>query len=495
MMRAMYSAVAGLRTHLSKMDNVGNNLSNVNTPGFKKGQVTFKEIYYQTQRGASAATPGGIGGLNPQQIGLGVGTSSINVIHTRMGGTRTDSPTDVMVEGEGFFVVSPSETDAGEKFYTRAGNFALDNLGNLVTPEGYHVMGYRYDYNQVDPATGRKPKLDTSQKVGMRINQSETVEPTQTTGLELRGNLDSRYKQGEPYLTDTTIYDTLGNAYNVTLQFKRKADAANGNQVWEASIRRITDVASKQYDEEAPTGTPPTVPNLAANKVSFTGGAQTLDMEFDKNGQLVSIGGNPANTKPSVGLTFNTNNITFNKTGEGAPVPAGTERKINGNIGTPTANPGEGVISVFDPKSNTNYKSITQYANDITMKPYRQEGATSGSLTGFSIGSDGVITGTFSNGATKLLGRLILGKFDNPMGLEKVANNLFRESRNSGEVQYGMGNSAGYGAIASGTLEMSNVDMAQEFTDIITTQRGFQANSRVITTSDEMLQELVSIKR
>lgn len=477
MMRAMYSAVAGLRTHLSKMDNVGNNLSNVNTPGFKKGQVTFKEIYYQTQRGASAATPGGIGGLNPQQIGLGVGTSSINVIHTRMGGTRTDSPTDVMVEGEGFFVVSPSETDAGEKFYTRAGNFALDNLGNLVTPEGYHVMGYRYDYNQVDPVTGRKPKLDTSQKVGMRINQSETVEPTQTTGLELRGNLDSRYAVGQSYLTDTTIYDTLGNAYNVTLEFKRKADAASGNQVWEASVKRITDVASKQYDDNA------------ANMPTFNGGAQTLDLEFDKNGQLVNIGGVAANTKPPMSLTFNAGSINFNKTGEGATVPAGTEKKINGNIGN------AGVISVFDPKSNTNYKSITQYANDITMKPYRQEGAASGSLTGFSIGSDGVITGTFSNGATKLLGRLILGKFDNPMGLEKAANNLFRESRNSGEVQYGMGNSAGYGAIASGTLEMSNVDMAQEFTDIITTQRGFQANSRVITTSDEMLQELVSIKR
>ena len=181
----------------------------------------------------------------------------------------------------------------------------------------------------------------------------------------------------------------------------------------------------------------------------------SVTLEFDEAGKLLS-----------------TNNVTL-------------------NITKPGVNFGDGGnITIEFPAAN-----FTQYANEMDAKPYAMDGNSSGSLEGYTIDSKGVVYGVFSNGQSKALAQLVLAKFDNPMGLQKMGSNLFIDSRNSGEPQYGAADTGGFGSVLSGSLEMSNVDLAYEFTEMITTQRGFQANSRIITVSDEMLQELVNIKR
>ncbi len=215
MMRSMYSGVSGLRVHQSKMDVISNNIANVNTIGYKRSTMTFQEVFSQVIRGASAPQ-GGRGGTNPQQIGLGVNVGAINTIHTKGAALRTDNPEDLMIDGEGFFVVSDDE-NFENRFYTRAGNFTLDRDGNLVTADGYKVLGYIYEDGEPTTRVG-----------AIQINRSETVAATATTKIELRGNLDSRIPNASEdeekgvHITDTIIKDSLGNSYIVRFKFQNQ---------------------------------------------------------------------------------------------------------------------------------------------------------------------------------------------------------------------------------------------------------------------------------
>lgn len=451
-MRSMYSAVSGLRIHQSKMDTIGNNIANVNTVGFKKGQVTFQEVFSQVVRGASAPT-GGKGGTNPQQIGMGAAMGSINTIHTKGPGQRTDNPTDLMIDGEGFFVVS-DDSNFNNRYYTRAGNFSLDRDGNLVTADGFKVLGYSAD----------KDGNILSEVTNIKINMSETKSPTVTENITFRGNLDSRFEIGDSKKIDTVIYDSLGNSYTLTFNVEKTA-----NHTWNLSLSRITDRSSGNYTEVT-TGIVP---------------GDTLELRFNDNGKLIGIGTEDLDTTTGfkTQLTgLSAINFDKNKDGEDLTtptVPGGSFREI----------------TLFDSENEDTIKDVTQYANEMGIKPYGMDGNTSGTLEGFSIDATGTVVGVFTNGERKALGQIMLAKFDNPMGLQKLGNNFFVDTRNSGEPQYGGAGVSGFGAISPGNLEMSNVDISLEFTEMITTQRGFQANSRIITTSDEMLQELVNMKR
>lgn len=463
MMRSMYSAVSGLRIHQGKMDTIGNNIANVNTVGFKRGQVSFQEVFSQVVRGASGPQ-GGKGGTNPQQVGMGAAVGSINTIHTIGNGQRTDNPTDLMIGGEGFFVVS-DDTNLNNKFYTRAGNFTLDKEGNLVTADGFKVLGYGADSdgNILTDVTN------------IRINKSETKAPTATKEINFRGNLNSETeinndpnKSGE--LIDTIVTDSLGNSYKIAFEMKKTAvDASTDPKThkWNMSVKRVTDVASGNYKEFA-TGDD----IIPGNSLSLT---------FNNKGKLTTVGdvaGSIAEVK------LNLDEIKFDTDEEGNPLTDVTEPGGSFNE-----------IVIFDPNNEETYKSLTQYANETDIKPYKQDGNTSGTLEGFTIDPTGTVVGVFTNGEMKALGQIMLAKFDNAMGLQKMGGNFFIDTRNSGEPQFGKASTSGYGAIEGGTLEMSNVDISLEFTEMITTQRGFQANSRIITTSDEMLQELVNMKR
>lgn len=439
-MRSMYSGVSGLKVHQAKMDVIGNNIANVNTVGYKKGQVNFQEVFSQVIKGAGAPQDGK-GGTNPQQLGLGTKLGSINTIHTKGATQRTDNPTDLMIDGEGYFVVT-DDSNYENRYYTRAGNFALDKDGYLVTPDGMKVLGNKN--GNLEP---------------IKINKTETVAPKSSDKIDILGNLDSRLPVADTdgdgiidnedgvYYTDTTIKDSLGNSYTVNFSFQ-KTDSANNE--WEVSVDSIQSKDGSVDLLPSATATPQTV-------------------IFDSNGNI-----------DTSGAGVDSFDITF-------------------------TNPlGDSVFFGEDSTDNTisvDFSQITQYANENDAKGFDggksggEEGASSGSLNGFSIDASGVITGTFTNGMKKSLGQLTLAKFDNPVGLEKIGNNFFVDTPNSGEPQLGKPGSSGLGAINPGTLEMSNVDLSMEFTEMITTQRGFQANSRIITTADEMLQELTNLKR
>ncbi|WP_427338644.1 flagellar hook protein FlgE [Caloranaerobacter sp. DY30410] len=423
MMRSMYSGVSGLRVHQLKMDVIGNNIANVNTVGYKKGQVTFQEVFSQVVKGAGAPQ-NGRGGTNPQQIGLGLKLGSINTIFTKGPSQRTDNPTDLMIDGEGFFMVT-DDPKYENIYYTRAGNFVLDKEGYLVTPDGFKVLGIN----------------DKGEYAPIKINRSEIAPPSASTTIEFIGNLDSRFKEGEEFLTDTIVKDSLGNSYKVNFKFTK---TANANE-WNLDVVNVIDLATGNVIDPAPT-------------------SSTQTLTFDNGGFLTNA------TK-----IFE---ISFSK----------SDTYYFGSDSTTS-------------KLVVDFSKITQFANENDVKGFDvpdqngQSGKSAGFLTGFAVDASGVITGSFTNGEKKSLGQLVLAKFDNPMGLQKVGNNFFESTPNSGEPQIGKPSSSGFGSINPGVLEMSNVDLSMEFTEMITTQRGFQANSRVITTTDEMLQELVNMKR
>lgn len=431
MMRSMYSGVSGLRIHQTKMDVIGNNIANVNTVGFKSSRTTFNEVFSQTLRNASGPNAN-LGGRNPMQIGLGSSVSSVDVIMTPGAAQRTDNPLDLKIEGDGFFIVSDA---TGNKF-TRAGAFLVDKAGNLINTNGMNVMGWK-----VNQTTGEIEK-DKVSKLKILSPENLYSDPSATEKATLRGNVNINDSQlapaagGVPFTV--TIYDSLGYPYTAAFTVK---STANPNV----------------YDVE-----------LAANSIT------------DQKGNPI--------TNDAVNTT-----ITFDPATGKVDTTAGGSFDMT-NVQTP--------FSTFPAAINVDFSPITRVSGNTTLEALGGDkdglggGNKAGAISGFEIGGDGKILGRYTNGASKLLGQVVIATFDNPPGLKKVGSNLFVETNNSGHFD-GIGEditSTG-GVLNSGVLEMSNVDLSKEFTEMITTQRGFQANSRIITTSDEILQELVNLKR
>lgn len=451
MMRSMYSGVSGLRVHQTKMDVIGNNIANVNTTAFKGSSVNFSEVFSQTMKGATspAGYEGGLGGSNAQQVGLGVNISAVDINMTEGAAKRTDNSLDLKVEGDGFFVV---KDDAGTKF-TRAGAFRVDSGGNLVTSAGLKVCGW-----QVNESTKEIVKSPVKPLSILKPEYS-SVSPQTTTEIGFEGNWD--IQDGGEY--DATFddgsggipiiisfYDSLGNKFTgqLTTRFDKTDNTWKINQL--------------DY-----------LKNEKGNIVNDSAGNPVEDMavgpfniEFDVEGKIVS--GTEIQT-----LQFSSPTIPF----EG----------VNSTIGEQNAGNSEITLD---------FSNITQFKQKTSTNAVMKDGRESGSITGFSVGGDGKVTGRYSNGDVRLLGQIVLAKFRNPMGLKKMGNNLFIDTANSGSFNgVGIDPTSGGGAINSGVLEMSNVDLSKQFTEMITTQRGFQANSRIITSSDEILQELVNLKR
>ncbi len=453
MMRSMFSGVSGLKAHQAKMDVIGNNVANVNTLGFKAGRVTFQEIFNQTLRGAGAPDAATArGGTNPMQIGLGIAVGSIDNQMTGGSTQRTDNPTDLSIQGDGFFIVKGSTADTFK--FTRAGNFGLDKLGNLVSGDGMNVYGW----TKYEPQDDGSVKFDTEAAI-TPINlysdasngNKKIIAAKATDYAEFSGNLNSALPlladpdDADPQFTvPFTIYDSLGNAHELSVNFKK-----TGN---------LTNIPVKLPDgtdgTENGTEWTYTISDKAGNEISDEG-----NVKFNSKGKLV-LGDDDA---PEQAI------LEFN----------------------PGVNSGTNKINI-----TLDFKKLTQYAADSSVKPSNVNGYTTGNLVTFNVGSDGMLTGVYSNGQQQPLGLIALAGFDNPAGLQKVGGNLFIPTTNSGDFVKGVpAGSQGVGTLSPGTLEMSNVDLSREFTDMIVTQRGFQANSRIITTSDEMLQELVNLKR
>lgn len=434
MMRSMFAGVSGLRNHQTRMDVIGNNIANVNTVGYKRSKVLFQDMLSQNIRGASSPQ-GGRGGTNPQQVGLGVTVGSIDTIHTQGSSESTGKSTDMMVDGDGLFVVA----DGSNKFYTRAGNFDFDSAGNLINANGLKVQGWN-----ADPVTGA---IDTSTAVsGISITKGVAISQP-TSMVEFAGNLDANtptYAAGPPTVGEVTVsaevFDSLGNSHTVYVFLHKNA----GNS-W-------TPVAATVDPD-----------NNAVNP--GWGGTFALNIP----GDIVFNADGTINTDPGITIT-------------------GTPPNANEFSAPP-------VVAPDIPAIKLDFSKLTQLAGETNVQMTYQDGAAAGVLTGFAVDKSGVVTGQFSNGMSKQLAQVALANFSNPGGLSKVGGNVYSETNNSGAAQIGTAGTGGRGEITPGSLEMSNVDLSQEFTDMIITQRGFQANSRIITTSDEMLQELVNLKR
>jgi flagellar hook protein FlgE len=432
MMRSLFSGVSGLRNHQVRMDVIGNNVSNVNTVAFKAGRVTFKEGFAQLLQGASRP-PGDHGGINPIQIGLGMQIGSIDTLFSQGNMETTGLNTDLAIQGDSFFVVAKGS----EHFFTRSGNFQLDAGGSLVSPTNGFVVQGRMAVNGVFQ--------DGIQDIVLPFGQKTAAKPTDT--LKLGGNLDA----SAPVFTGT--FDATG-----------RADPANAKSWTETSIS-VFDSLGNQHDLKVHLW------KTAANEWSWQ-----LD------GTNLPAGFTPANSTTQT-LAFSTDG-TLDLTGS-----------------TPTTNPvidftpnGADPVSItMDLGSGVN--GITSYSGTSTAVMRDQDGYTAGTLVDFSIDRSGTISGAFSNGTNVVLAQIVLADFNNPSGLLRVGDNMYGVSGNSGGAVLGYSLEGSQSTMTSGALEMSNVDLAQEFTSMIVTQRGFQANSRVITNSDEMLQEVVNLKR
>ena len=549
MMRSMYSAVSGLKTHQTRMDVIGNNIANVNTVAFKSSSVTFSDILYQTTSNASGANATtGTGGVNAKQIGLGTTAAATKVSITSAGASETTgNPFDIRLTDKNstnFFIVN----NGSENVFTRSGSFYVDGSGNLcMSSTGYTVMGW-----QVDETTGEIRK-DTVSALRIMQEKNLTSAPEATTQATIAGVLDENdtdVKNDAGRVMNLNFYDNLG--YQYTAKFAIKSTGTDGKYTVELTsvldsnnqniIKNLTkqeisqifgdyqadatlgqyglakgctyDAATKQYEKDGKkyqkSATDPTVfeeVNNTANTVSiteiFSGITTTMandikdktsktNVEFDTATGHATVKGE----RTSYDLVFDTSTGKFASIGGDTP-----SKMLNMSVLS------SGLLN-----RNGNFQNITvdfsqclNYENGGKSTIGADAGATDGktgkgrklgAMTGIFIDTSGRIYGTYDNGNTELLGQIAVAQFSNASGLEKVGESCYRTTLNSGEFDgIGVEISADGSSMTTGELEMSNVDLSSEFTSMITTQRGFQANSRVITTSDTLLEELVNLKR
>lgn len=609
MMRSLFSGVAGLRTHQTKMDVIGNNIANVNTTGYKSQSVTFRDLMYQTTQSASGANAEtGLGGINAKQIGLGVTTGAINTAIAQQGSAQTtNNPFDIMISGDNFFVVS----NGSENLFTRDGSFYIDGAGNLaMTSTGYTVMGW-----PVDEETGA-PRPDTVTALQIMNDKVMTYDPEATSEARVTGIVDRNDKNVHSTggrMMNFEFYDNAGYLY--TAKFSVHATSSNGsyyiklNDIKDSTGASLPDdVLSKitfGTTMEVETSIPYTPKNGAATvhgSLAFAGAATgtvadiatsvtTIDaqlledvygidpavsatfteIKFDENGGVSILKSNPAakdtyySPKKGVTSTFTVTTVdvpneagTTTQVTPGAPVAVpGTapldaaglldlygldivaeqvkEIQVNAdgsititkknvdNAASLEFNPGtgkfvsiggngQGMITLglagadgerfkdinmdFSTCSNVNNNGSSTISSAKGTSGGLGAGRAEGEMISIAIDQSGVITAAYDNGMSRCLGQIATAAFANPSGLEKVGDNLYTATNNSGDFDgTGVDITAGGGKMQAGVLEMSNVDLSQEFTEMITTQRGFQANSRIITVSDTMLEELTNLKR
>lgn len=476
MMRSLYSGVSGLRVHQTKMDVIGNNIANVNTIGFKASKVNFSDIFYQTTQSATGPNgETGAAGQNAMQIGLGSTVASIKASITQHGGAqRTDDPYDIMISGDSFFVVN----SGGTNYFTKAGAFDIDGAGSLCTPSGAKVMGW-----QVDPKDEKRILAGTVSELNIMSPENLYSEPEATTAAHIFGNIDSKDPQvastGSGKNVTVEFFDSLGHTYKANYNIKQSS--ATDTNKYTVALTDITDDKGKSifatYNEttkkyEAKTGVSATFGTASGTvavdpdtgKVTLTGATSALEFN-GVTGKFESVGGTAGNKTVTLKATT-------------SPDPF---KNVVIDFST---------ITMFSESGSSSLESAKGDLNNLGT------GKKVGNMNGISIDTSGKIYGKYDNGDSRLLGQIAVASFANPAGLEAIGDNMFAQTLNSGEFD-GIGHdvSLGGGKFTTGVLEMSNVDLSQQFTDMITTQRGFQANSRIITTSDSLLEELVNLKR
>ena len=549
MMRSMYSAVSGLKTHQTRMDVIGNNIANVNTVAFKSSSVTFSDILYQTTSNASGANATtGTGGVNAKQIGLGTTAAATKVSITSAGASETTgNPFDIRLTDKNstnFFIVN----NGSENVFTRSGSFYVDGSGNLcMSSTGYTVMGW-----QVDETTGEIRK-DTVSALRIMQEKNLTSAPEATTQATIAGVLDENdtdVKNDAGRVMNLNFYDNLG--YQYTAKFAIKSTGTDGKytveltSVLDSNNQNITaNLTKKQmsqlfgnYNADATLGQYGLSKDYEYKNNKYVRKADNKEFVVDTtdstlfkakdgsgatasiteifSGITTTIANNIKNNTNNYAVAFDAQTGHATLTGEQTSydlefdTSSGKFKSIGGE--NPSVMLNMGALSSGLINNNGNFQNITvdfsqclNYENGGKSTIGADAGATDGktgkgrklgAMTGISIDTSGHIYGTYDNGNTELLGQIAVAQFSNASGLEKVGESCYRTTLNSGEFDgIGVEISADGSSMTTGELEMSNVDLSSEFTSMITTQRGFQANSRVITTSDTLLEELVNLKR
>lgn len=587
MMRAMYSGVAGLKTHQTKMDVIGNNIANVNTVAFKSQSVTFSELMYQTTQKASGPNAmTGTGGINARQIGLGVKSGAINTNISSQGASQTtNNPFDIMITGDAFFIVS----DGANNFFTRDGSFYVDGAGNLaMTSNGFNVMGWGVDPEtqnirqdnvaalrimspenmtyppeatskayvsgiidkndvNVTSSSGKSMNLQFYDSLGYSYTAKLVMKSTDKEGeysLELGGIMD---ENNEPIQLPDNMAGLFGDTGTVNRETALKLDA--NKYKWDgadlkktdgttmvcqgATIQKyIADPASLTDDEKAEMAelakaygfsSPEEMNNLkiqfsdTAADGTVTTGTMTV-LQVLVNADITVTGTTTKKAQDLAGFdgkditaaNFTANQMDF--TGYRVVYDASNGKFVglNGNLDEAALNLSGLTVTTPDGQQSKfsdikiDFSTTTMFNNSGSSTIAATSGDTKGigsgrklgEMSGISVQNNGLIYASYDNGQTRLLGQIAVAEFANASGLEKEGDNLYSATLNSGEFDgIGVDITANGGYMNTGVLEMSNVDLSAEFTEMITTQRGFQANSRIITVSDTLLEELVNLKR
>lgn len=503
MMRSLYSGVAGLKTHQTKMDVIGNNIANVNTVGFKSSSVIFSDVFYQTTQASSGPNKeSNVAGINSKQIGLGSNVAAISKNISGAGGSQsTNNALDCMISGDSFFIVK----NAGQTYFTKNGAFTTDADGTLCTSDGAKVQGW-----QVDPDDRTKTKPNSVSDLNIMSPENTYTEPEATTASYISGNIDKTDTQlaatsaGRSF--QVNFYDSLGYEYTAKFMMKQSTAADNAYYVELKDI--LQDGKSIMYTAKTedtgaityePTGWGASLTTTAAN-LSEVAASEINEGEInfgDGIGFAVVFDGTTGKFKTlvdEVDYDETTGSTTYNPNDNADDTSSIKSMFLN--IGPKAPNSFKSIEIDFS--QMTMFASSTSSVIESTMGDIsgNNKGKMKGVMTGASIDSSGKIYGSYDNGDLRLLGQIAVASFKNPAGLEAVGNSYFVQTMNSGNFD-GVGKdvTADGGKISTGMLEMSNVDLAAQFTDMITTQRGFQANSRTITTTDTILEELINLKR
>lgn len=534
MMRSLYSGVAGLKTHQTKMDVIGNNIANVNTTSYKSQSITFSDLLYQTTQSASGANANtGVGGTNARQIGLGSKTGAIGTAITTQGSAQsTSNPFDIMITGDSFFVVNNGK----DNFFTRDGSFAVDGMGNLVmSSTGYNVMGWKTD------ADGNVVQDKVS---ALRVMSADnmTYPPEATKKGTVTGIIDKNdtaINSTAGKIMGLSFYDALGYQYNGRFSIH----AIDGDAgIYYISLDKVLDSDGNELEYIDGIVNENTIEVSGKETINKSSLPKGYRVETDKDGVnhlyddkdaevtgdtaiLAAYGVKTEDYKTAGKAVLNDNgSMTFEYTkdvenalylkydpetgafdGIGATLEGlnKSNNTINVSFKVGAGAPPETTDGNFE-KISMNFESTTMFNNNGTSTVSaisgdfdgKNTGRRIGQMSGISIAKDGVITATYDNGQNKILGQIAVANFANASGLEKAGDNLYSATANSGEFDgIGVDITSGGNYMTTGVLEMSNVDLAAEFTEMITTQRGFQANSRIITVSDTLLEELTNLKR
>ena len=490
-------ALSGLSAADQNMQVIGNNVANSNTAGFKSSTAQFADLY------ASSLAGGSVGGSGTQ-IGIGTSVSSVSENFTQGNLTTTNNPLDLAINGEGFFRMN----SGGSISYTRNGQFQEDKNGFIVNSTGQNLTGYSATNGLVNtgtitnlqiPTANFPPKATSSMVVGANLSSSSTapaVAPFNATD-------PNTYN----FSTPQTIYDSLGQSHSSLMYFVKTAVP----NVWNAytyvdgasadPVQSATSLASSAITaaESAATNLSPSAPLTAGQITTLTSTVNTAAAAAGATPSTVATAATGAVYTPA--LTAAQSAAIGTAIGQlaaiGASMPSTLTFSTAGALVPPATNLNKSITLTNGAAPLTftmDYTQMTQYGTTSVPNVLTQNGYTSGQLNGFGFGSDGTLTGRYTNGQSQVLGQVVLANFNNVQGLQPLGNNQFAETGQSGSPLVSVAGTASFGTIQSSAVEASNVDLTAQLVDMITAQRAYQANAQTIKTENQMMQTIVSLQ-